>query len=219
MSKTSQATLRKVKRHDLLARWVVTLGGVVVIGSVVGILVMILGTTVPLFLPARARLLAEATLPMSVKAEGVLGLGIEATPDDRWQIAHLVDASGRFHIVNLATGKVIQELVAEAAEDHSARNTGAQQNKVAVSRRVLAADSSGTASFTLRWSDGSISLVDVVALPRGKQADGYVPRFVLKTRAVIPVDKLGVPITAVMRSQGEKSSACAAAINSIPRIP
>ena len=79
MSKTSQATLRKVKRHDLLARWVVTLGGVVVIVSVLGILVMILGTTLPLFLPARARLLADAPLPPSVKAEGVLGLGIEVT--------------------------------------------------------------------------------------------------------------------------------------------
>jgi len=210
MSKTSQATLRKVKRHDLLARWVVTLGGVLVIGCVVGILVMILGTTLPLFLPARARLLAEATLPTSVKAEGVLGLGIEATSDDRWQIAHLVDASGRFQIVDLATGKVIQELAADAAEDHSASDTVAKQNKKAVSRTVLAADSSGSASFTLRWSDGAISLVDVVALPRGKHADGDMPRFALKTRAVIPADKLGVPITAVMRSQGEKSSACAA---------
>src|ERR1039458_1974750 len=96
MPKPRQATLRRVKRHDLLARWVVTLGGVVVIASVIGILVMILGTTLPLFLPARARLLAESPLPPSVKAVGVLGLGIEATPDDRWQIAHVVDASGTF---------------------------------------------------------------------------------------------------------------------------
>ncbi len=210
MSKTSQATLRKIKRHDLLARWVVTLGGVLVIGCVIGILVMILGTTLPLFLPARARLLAEANLPTSVKAEGVLGLGIEATSNDRWQIAHLVDASGTFHIVDLATGKVIQELSANAAEDHSASAPGSKQGKVAGSRKVLTADSSGSASFTLRWSDGAVSLVDVVALPRGKQVDGYVPRFALKTRAVIPADKLGVPETAVMRSQGEKSSACAA---------
>jgi phosphate transport system permease protein len=231
MPKPSQATLRRLKRHDLLARWVVTLGGVVVIASVIGILVMILATTLPLFLPARARLLAETPLPPSVKAEGVLGLGIESAPDDRWQVAHLVDASGTFRSVDLATGNVIQELKAGAGPMYSwsAENSAgggapggnplvgagrAEKGKATAPRTVLSVDSSGPASFTLRWSDGAVSLVDVVVLPRGKQAVGDMPQFELKTRAVIPPDGTpsgsGVPLAAVMRSTGEKSSACAA---------
>ncbi len=101
MNNPRQATLRRVKRHDLLARWVVTLGGVVVIVSVLGILVMILGTALPLFLPARARLLAEAPLPPSVQAEGVLGLGIQSAANNSWLVAHIVDPSGTFHFVDL----------------------------------------------------------------------------------------------------------------------
>lgn len=207
MPKPRQATLRRVKRHDRIARWVVTLGGVVVIGSVIGILLMILGTTLPLFLPARARLLAETPLPPSVKAGGVLGLGLEATPDDRWQVAQLVDASGTFRIVDLASGQVVQELT---AGDVSAAGEGSKPGKTTPSRTLLAADSSGPASFTMRWSDGTISLVDVVLAHAEKQTVGVMPRFALKTRAVIPADKLGVPLAAVMRSTGEKSSACAA---------
>ena len=139
----------------------------------------------------------------------MLGLGIEATSDDRWQVAHLVDASGTFRIVDVATGNVIQTLVAEPGDNNSGREASANHGRVAA-RTVLKADSSGPASFTLRWSDGAISLVDVVVLPRGKQVDGEPPRFALKSRAIIPADKFGVPLAAVMRSTGEKSSACAA---------
>jgi len=41
MSRPSPATLRRVKIYDRLARWVVTLGGAIVIVSVLGILVLI----------------------------------------------------------------------------------------------------------------------------------------------------------------------------------
>ena len=101
MSQTSQATLRRVKRHDRWARWVVTFGGAIVIVSVLGILVLILGTTLPLFYPARARLLGEAALPASLRAEGVLGLGVQSAANDSWLVAHVVDSSGRFRFVDL----------------------------------------------------------------------------------------------------------------------
>ena len=84
-----------------------TLGGAVVIVSVLGILVLILGTTLPLFYPARARLLGEAALPAGLSAEGVLGLGIQSAANDSWLVAHVVDASGKFSFVDLLGQRTI----------------------------------------------------------------------------------------------------------------
>src|SRR5208283_2285611 len=101
MSQTRQATLRRVKRHDRWARWVVTLGGAIVIVSVLGILVLIAGTTLPLFYPARARLLGEAALPASLAAKEILGLGIQSAANDSWLVADIVDSSGTIQFVDL----------------------------------------------------------------------------------------------------------------------
>ena len=206
MLNTRRAVLRKVKRHDLLARWVVTLGGVVVIVSVLGILVMIVGTTLPLFLPARARLLAQAPLPAGLAAKSVLALGVDIAPDQGWQVAHAIDASGSFRFVDLATGKVIQELQAQSV----AGDSSGKPAKPVVARKVLSAEANGPGSYTLRWSDGSFSLVDVAAAPRTGPAGNHPPQFALRARANIPADTLGIPAMAVMQSTGEKSSASAA---------
>ena len=208
MSKPSQATLRRVKRHDLLARWVVTLGGVVVIVSVLGILVMILGTALPLFLPARARLLGEAPLPPAVKAEGVLGLGIQSAANDSWLVAHIVDSSGRFHFVDLFGKEALGE--ADANPPAEAATKGASGGKTSARRTVLGATPSGDSSFTLRWSDGTVSLVKVVAKTEIAGKILEIPRFTLETVATMPPDKLGVPELAILRPTGENASRAAA---------
>lgn len=55
MATISKQTIKQVKLTDRAARWVITLGGMTVIAAVVAILLVIVATTVPLFLPARAR--------------------------------------------------------------------------------------------------------------------------------------------------------------------
>ncbi len=109
MPKTNLGTLSRVKVYDRLARWVVTFGGAVVIVSVLGILVLIVATALPLFYPAKARLLAEARLPASIKPESVLGLGIYASADHKRLVANVVDNSGNFHFIDLGNQRVIDE--------------------------------------------------------------------------------------------------------------
>ena len=83
MSQTNQASLRRVKFYDRLARWVVTLGGAVVIVSVLGILVLIVATALPLFYPAacpaagRGEVARRASSPKACSA-----LGIQSAADD-----------------------------------------------------------------------------------------------------------------------------------------
>ena len=151
MPKTNRETLSRVKIYDRLARWVVTLGGAVVILSVLGILVLIVGTALPLFYSADARLLAESALPASVKADGVLALGIHASADDNRLVAYVADRSGRFRFINL----ISQETIEEA----DAGSPVAEAGKKGAKRTMLGATLSGPEAFTLRWSDGVISLV------------------------------------------------------------
>ena len=221
MSQTSQATLRRVKRHDRWARWVVTLGGAIVIVSVLGILVLILGTTLPLFYPARARLLGEAALPASLTAEGVLGLGIQSAANDSWLVAHVVDASGKFHFVDLLGKEAIGRGRRRPARPWMLpRRCIRQPQRPALSRREQEGSGpprrcwgplpAAPSTFTLRWSDGTISLVKVVAKTElaGKLLE--FPQFTLETVATIPPDKLGVPEQAILRRTGDDSSRCAA---------
>jgi phosphate transport system permease protein len=185
---------------------VVTLGGSIVIVSVLGILVEILGTALPLFYPARARLLGEAALPESIRAEGVLGLGFEAAANDSWLVAHVVDSSGKFHFVDLL-GNIA---IAEADANSSAATGGNPGNEKPDKRTLLGAVPGEASTFTLRWSDGSVSLVRVVAKTGIGNAASKVPAFSIETLATIPPGKLGVPEQAVLRRAGEDSSRCAA---------
>ncbi len=208
MSQTSQATLRRVKRHDRWARWVVTFGGAIVIVSVLGILVLILGTTLPLFYPARARLLGEAALPASLPAEGVLGLGIQSAANDSWLVAYVVDSSGKFQFVDLHGKTAIVD--SDADQSAGAVAKGASSGKKPARRTLLGATSCGSSIFTLRWSDGAVSLVKVVTKTELAGRMLKFPQFTLETVAAIPPDKLGVPEQAILRRTSDDSSRCAA---------
>jgi hypothetical protein len=58
-----KAIIRKVKRHDVMARWVITLGGSAIIASVIAILLLIVSVVFPLFYRARTEFLAGAVVP------------------------------------------------------------------------------------------------------------------------------------------------------------
>ena len=79
MGVTQKSTLRRAHRHDRIARWFVTLGGMAVIASVIAILFLIAGTTLPLFRSARSELLASATLPSSLAVGDVVHTDVDAS--------------------------------------------------------------------------------------------------------------------------------------------
>ena len=200
MLRPSPATLRKIKLYDRLARWVVTLGGAIVIVSVLGRLVLILGTTLTLFFPARARLVGHADLPPELRAGGVLALGIHAPADDKWVVADLVDASGVFRFIDITSGDDLGQADAAAA---------VVSDKKAPRPKLLGAAPSGQGLYSLRWSTGAVTLVKIIA--RAELAGKPLPRpkMTLETLATIAADKSGVPEQAVMYRMGEDSSRCA----------
>lgn len=69
--------IRKVKRHDRIARWAITLAGITIIASVVAILLLIVSVTLPLFRGAGAEILTETPLPAGLPEKDVLSLGVD----------------------------------------------------------------------------------------------------------------------------------------------
>jgi phosphate transport system permease protein len=202
MPNTHRETLSRVKLYDRLARWVVTLGGAVVIVSVLGILVLIVLTALPLFYSAQARILAEAGLPASVKADELLALGIHASADDTQLVAYIADRSGEFRFIDLRSQEMIDEV--------DSRSGSAGDGKKGARPTLLGATPSGPEAFTLRWSDGEVSLVRANEKTELGGKNLKTPKFVLESVATLPADKLGVPEQAIMYRTGEDETRCAA---------
>ena len=160
----------------------------------------------------------------------MLGLGIQSAANDSWLVAHVADASGTFHFVDLLGQRTIEPIDAAAGlPSPSGRGAGDEGERGGqVSPHPLpggAGDRArptllgatgdppaggGGSTFTLRWSDGAVSLVKVVV--KTQLADRLLdfPQFTLETLAVVPPDKLGLPEQAILRATGDDSSSCAA---------
>lgn len=165
--------IRRYRRRDALARWVIAAGGMVVILSVVAILVLIVAVTAPLFRGARAELVADSALPEGISPDDVVALGI-----DRVELGHqlggdvisacLVLRDGRFVFVSPRLESMPASGPSAGAGD--ARQTGAGLGVIAQYRaeppaggaKLIGAARSGPRDFTLQWSDGAVSLVEAV---------------------------------------------------------
>jgi phosphate transport system permease protein len=72
-----KALIRRVKRHDRIARWAITSGGVVIIVSVIAILLLIVLVVLPLFRPPHLEIQADIPLPPAVAGKDILALGVD----------------------------------------------------------------------------------------------------------------------------------------------
>ena len=120
-------------------------------------------------------------------------------------------ASGRFSLCRPSgQAKLLGEADAESARPkrHARRRQADRRGGT-----LLGAAPSGPSTFTLRWSDGTVSLVKVVAKTEAVQASMLeLPKFSVETVATIPPDKLGVPEQAVLRSHGRRLVALCGAV-------
>lgn len=132
---------KKSRRQDRLAEWLIRTGGILVIVSVVWILVMIAKVALPLFLPPSADIVASCTLPTRLVGTRVVASGI----DDSLKRHVLMDEHGSVHVLDGASGKVVEELKVPAIP------TGAA--------RIVSVDQQGASIFNLLWDTGATSSV------------------------------------------------------------
>ncbi len=172
------SSTRRAKRCDKLARWVITLGGIIVIASVVAILALIVGVTVPLFRAPRANVVCTCRLPDSLPNDEVLRLGIDMDIDGANVTGFVWYENGAVAWVDLRTGELLgQERLTPPGGD--AKSTLRQ------------VESLGTGKYSLFWSDGAASLVEIVA-QRANRKDARVARYAVRSLASIPAMPSGI---------------------------
>jgi phosphate transport system permease protein len=165
------ASTRKAKRRDKLARWVITLGGITVIASVVAIVALIVGVTLPLFRTPQANLVCTSSLPDSVPHGNILQLGIDLDLDDANATGLVWSKNATLAWIDLRTGK-------QSGQERLAPPEGHPQNTL----RLV--ESLGSNRYSLSWSDGAMSLVEIVAPPPNRK-DAHAPRYTLHTLASV----------------------------------
>ena len=131
------------RRNDRIAEWVIKVGGILVIFSVIWILVMISKVSLPLFYPPKADIRGSFTLPEDIKTAEVLAGGV----DDSGHRIYLLDRKGTFHFLDTADGQLKESIAVPAAPQGGTK--------------LLAAEHAGKSGLHLYWENGAVTSVSV----------------------------------------------------------
>ncbi|WP_305041387.1 ABC transporter permease subunit [Geoalkalibacter sp.] len=144
-----QNLLKRIKRRDRVARWVITAGGFSVIFCVALILVLIVRVTLPLFQASKAEVFAKLA-PEALTQNGarVLAAGL----DDYLENSYVLAADGSLSLFNTLTGELLgrEPLAPPGAAD----------------ALPVDLERSGAPLYTLLWSDGAVSVDALRFVPR-----------------------------------------------------
>lgn len=173
--------LRRIKRQDRLARRVIAAGGVLVIATLLGLVVFIVGQTVPLFLPGRATLAAEIALPEDQQADAPRAVGVWRQPGDQRALLCCITGQGSFVVLHPQSGDILawQKIEPPAASSGAhircvERHVGGYVEPRAGLEAIgagLEGSRQTTSRYTLLWSSGAVSLVEIVPGPASPEKE------------------------------------------------
>ncbi len=195
MPTLDRATLKRVKRHDRFARWVIVSGGLTVIASVIAILVLIVGVTAPLFRGARSQELARTPLPAAIAPLQALAVGIDMPLGQQSPVAHVVGADGFVTFVDLATGASI----GRQPIPPPSTSAGGQ---------VLGVERHAGSQYSVLWSDGAVSLVEVLAEPPSDPQGRSDLQGTVKELASVPAEPGQLVKRALLRASASGTTTC-----------
>lgn len=92
--------LRRIKRRDRVARWVITVGGMAIIASVLLILFLIAQVTFPLFQRPQSQLAGQISLPTGAETAAPVATGL----DEYLESAFVLRADGALQYYDLVDG-------------------------------------------------------------------------------------------------------------------
>ena len=171
----------RAKRNDRIAKWVITLGGMLVIFSVIFILVLIANTTLPLFKAPRAEIFAKFPLPRDI-SQKVLAIGI----DEYLETGFFIDRDGVFNFFETQQGLATDQLASNAPG-----NAGT----------LISIERFGRMQFGLFWDDGTLTLERVVFKPFFDELNDNrrTIEHTLHRDANFPATEAGMPLRSIGR--------------------
>lgn len=138
MQKLDKQFIKKVRRQDRLATRAITVGGLLVIASVIAILVLIVRVSLPLFQSASTEI--SHRLPAESGGAPVLAVGM----DDTQEVGFTLDNTGLFSFYNFASGKIFFNATASTRK-----------------AKVQSVESNKNNVFALLWEDNSVTVSQV----------------------------------------------------------
>lgn len=145
MGKLDARFIARVRRKDRIATRIITVGGMLIIASVIAILVLIFKVALPLFLGAEAKQRATVDLSRN-NSSPPLAIGI----DDYEEVAFTVSQDGTFSFFTLANAELLSTFATAPAEGLRIKHLEPFKNS----------------SYSFLWEDGSLSICQVRFLPR-----------------------------------------------------
>ena len=94
------AFLRKVKRNDRIARWIITIGGMAIIFSVIFILILIAKVSMPLFWSPDIQVQSSFKLSGEASPDRILALGM----DEYRETGYTIDDNGLVRFFKIGDG-------------------------------------------------------------------------------------------------------------------
>ncbi len=194
MQTINKSLIRKVKRHDKIARWVITLCGIAIIASVVAIMLSIVSVALPLFRGAKAELRAETTLSKGLLEKEVMSLGVdfvELAQRGGYDslTAYTLTKDGRFTFIDFPDNRDYKILGQEKVAPPQGSNA----------ETLSFVERSANSMYSLLWSDGSISLVEVELSPRFDEIGHRSVQHELHARAELLSEGDVIPTKALVR--------------------
>jgi len=217
----NRTVVRRAQRRDLFARVVITLGGVAIVASVIGILLLIVGVTLPLFLGATSELTARVSLPEGIAADDVLAVGVDRVELERGGVkdadsvtGYVLARDGTFTFLDFSPERRGNPAEEQASGEPTADYVVLGREKATppgefTGQTITAVQPSGSSRYCLLWSDGSVSVVKVLIDAKFDDLGRRSVELGLKTLAGIPAEGGTKPLLAVARASEEAGSTCA----------
>lgn len=189
-----RSSTSRAKRQDRVARWIITLGGLIVIASVIAIVLLIVGVTLPLFRSPHSSELGQISLPTSIKSSDALAVGIEVPIGQESGTVYVISRNGTVVYLTLDGGTIVSQDAVRAPEGSSATTiTGIERHH--------------GWNYTLIWDDGSLSLISLVPKTaydaQGVRSNSYEIRTIGESLA----EGVGQPVLALMRGDEQGTTA------------
>ncbi|HXV21179.1 MAG TPA: ABC transporter permease, partial [Desulfuromonadales bacterium] len=167
-----------------MARWLISAGGLTVIGSVIFILLLIVRVAVPLFQAPRAEVFSRFALPPEVPAAEVLTVGL----DEYLESAFTISRDGSFAFFEARRGELFDRLTLEPPVPEA---------------QVRGVEYDGGHIYELLWSDGSLSLEQIRFQPQFDEQGGRKVVFNHERLALFPPPAPGHPVRSLARIDAE----------------
>lgn len=162
--------LARAKKNDRLAAWLINIGGLLVVVSVIGILLLILKVAIPLFFPPGAERIATIDVVGANPDARIVGLGT----DENLKNGYIIDDSAKITFFDTRTGASNGTRVLAAP---GGANPG-----------IAAATAAADRHFDILWKDGSFSAIKIIHEADSGASAGEGPAYRVETLLEEPAD-------------------------------